>query len=142
MKNLLRILAVALAAVWLAAPSVGGEGGENAGGTGVWILPACAPVGSPGVRSSFAVNTLASDITMTMSPQIGNAVATAVDPRSGAVLPLSVRGRDVVITAEQLGGFRQAGVTVVDILISDDSRQGYHIRLDIHPTAGATFTAF
>lgn len=138
MKHLLRILTVALAAAWLATPGVSGEGegGENAGGTGVWILPGpCALGGGPALGASAVrqVPTLANDVTMTVSAQLGSVVATACEAGSGTVIPLSVSGRDVTFRGSTMRAFRDANVQVVEIVICDSSQQGYRIRFRIHP---------
>ena len=83
MTPLSRILLALALAVWVAVPGVGSDGGENAGGTGVWILPRaasiCAFSGPPREMRTIPAP-LAADCTMQMSVEIGSAVALGRSP--------------------------------------------------------------
>ena len=91
MKALLHCLLALLAALAVALPSPGSEGGENAGGTGVWILPFCSQINTESqeepsslqARLTIPVADLNRDIRMQLSSQMGQSVATCVDELTG-----------------------------------------------------------
>ena len=140
MKLFSRTLLAVLAALWIALPSVGGEGGENGGGTGVWILPRCSALGSvpqacPGTGQMRQFSRLSGDITMVVSPQCGQVVATICDPGTGVFVPLSVSGRDVTLPESVLQAFQGASVTSVKIVIADAAQNGYILTLAVNVAA-------
>ena len=130
-KPLLRLLLVALTALWIAAPTTGTEGGENAGGTGVWILPACAGISKPAQPATRQLTNLGRDLTMRVQSTMGSVVATACDPASGLIVPLQVSGRNVSLPSSVICGFRDAAVKRVELLIVDSRMNGYKIRMMI-----------
>lgn len=134
MKLAVRVLVVLLAALWLAAPSVGGEGGDNAGGTGVWVLPEASGLGGPGSSGpncSREISNLEKDLKLTVANNVGSFVATVCEVGSGVVMPLATSGRDVLLPAATMVAFRNANVAEVEIVIADESLVGYRIRLTI-----------
>ncbi|MCA8948872.1 MAG: hypothetical protein KDE27_05175 [Planctomycetes bacterium] len=141
MKLAVRLVVVLLAAVWLAAPSLGGEGGENAGGTGVWVLPGGSSLGGNGQSGNLSreIPNLTKDFKLTVASNVGAFVATACEAGSGVIVPLASSGRDVLLPAAMLRGFRDENVAHVDIVIADSEMVGYRIRLSI-PAAGETAT--
>lgn len=141
MHALIRTFVAALLALWLAMPSVGGEGGENGGGTGVWILPRCEflsgdplAIGMHGApKASRSFSSLSQSLSLNGSSECGQIVATLIDPSSGSLVPLSVVGRNATLPSSVLVGLRAAGVTYAQIVMMDAAHQGYviHVVLDI-----------
>jgi hypothetical protein len=136
MKITLRTLFAALLALWLALPSVGGEGGENAGGSGVWILPrttfmAPSTGGGSVPRMSFTISDLNRDASLVGSAEMGQAVATLVDSSLGLPTRLQVVGKAIVLPSSMMLGMLHAGVTDADIVVVDASLRGYRIPLSI-----------
>jgi hypothetical protein len=136
MKITLRTLFAALLALWLALPSVGGEGGENAGGSGVWILPrttfmAPSTGGGSVPRMSFTISDLNRDASLVGSAEMGQAVATLVDSSLGLPTRLQVVGKAIVLPSSMMLGMLHAGVTDADIVVVDASLRGYRIHLSI-----------
>jgi hypothetical protein len=141
MHALIRSLVAALLALWLAMPSVGGEGGENGGGTGVWVLPsssylsgdplATVMVGAPRATQSFP--TLSQSVTLRGSSECGQIVATMIDPVSCVPMALPVIGRTATVPATVLQGLRAAGIQNAQIVMIDAAQQGYviHVFLDL-----------
>lgn len=138
MKLLVRSLIACLLALWISAPTTGGEGGENAGGTGVWILPTCGFLGGPGpgVGQSFAVSDPSKGVRFVVSEECGAVTALAVEPLSGISTPLSVNGRDVTLPASLLQAYVAGGVHLVRVVITDAAHCGYRIDL-VLPSAGS-----
>ena len=144
MKALARLTLVAVFSAWLALPGVGSDGGENAGGTGVWILPranflASIPctTATAEVRAACAIPSVAQSITVTTSSDLGVIVATLVDPVTGVPMPLATSGHDVVIPGSMLQNLRVAGCGSATIVIADDNHLGYVIEMSIDLAAGA-----
>lgn len=141
----IRLVPVALAAALLALPGIGDEGGEGAGGTGVWILPRptyLAP-GCPGTTppSIAAVPPLAlpsaGSVTMTIAPESGPSSAVLVDNVSGTSLPLPVSGREVTLARTVLQGLVSSGTDVAHIVVTDSQQLGYVIQISIDLATGA-----
>ena len=142
MHALIRSLVAALLALWLAMPSVGGEGGENGGGTGVWVLPNCAylggdPLAGTGTlgtpRASQTFPTLSQSVTLLGSGQCGHIVATIIDPVSCVPMALPVLGRSATVPASVLQGLHAANISSAHIVMIDASHNGYviHVSFDL-----------
>ncbi|MCA8974427.1 MAG: hypothetical protein KDC98_06880 [Planctomycetes bacterium] len=133
MKLLVRCFAASLLALCFAMPGVGGEGGENAGGTGVWILPRSQQLGcsSPAMGQSFSAEDFENDLTLVVSEECGHVIATATEPSNGEAIALPVSGREVTIRRSILQAYSAASVPVVQVLIADQAQQGYLITLAI-----------
>jgi len=145
MHALIRTLVATLLALWLAMPSIGGEGGENGGGTGVWILPECQffsggdPLantvhGAP--RASHCFNSLNQNLSLNGSVQCGQMVATLVEQVTAVPRSLPVIGRNAIVPASLLQSLRAAGVADAQILMIDASHRGYVINLRLDLAAG------
>lgn len=138
LKNFTRTLLAILVAVWVAVPTVGGEGGENAGGTGVWILPASSFVGMPcwgPSGPSRQLTDFTKDLRMVVDPNCGQVLATVTDPLTAVVIPLTVCGRDVTLAASTLRAYSDAQVSSVVVLIVDSQQRGYYMTVTINTTA-------
>lgn len=140
MPMILRALAAALLALWLAIPGKSGEGdgGENAGGTGVWILPRCeciasnAAIGTAQPREApFAIPDLAHDVKLRLSNECGMASGTLFDGSVGTEFDLPVNGQYVILPATLLQALFSARVPTADIVIMDAAHRGYRLRLHI-----------
>jgi hypothetical protein len=141
MKSLSRILLALALAVWVALPGVGSDGGENAGGTGVWILPrACwlnSGLGMGAPRDSRVLQApLTADCAMMMSVEVGNAVATFVDTLSGVPVSLPVSGSLVRLPVSLLHALSQSPQPTANVLITDAAQVGYVIHISIDPQTG------
>ena len=82
MMSLLRPLVAIALAVWLALPLVGNEGGDNASGTGIWILPRATFLASgmsqAAPRATKELLAIGQDVVMEVSSECGACSATFV----------------------------------------------------------------
>lgn len=133
MKTLSRLSLLIAFAVWLALPTVGNDGGDNAGGTGVWILPRStflasgAPMIDPATaaRESIQVASgLTSSVTLTASSEMGTMTATMMESTTGTPVALPTNGRNITLSADLLRGIREAGASA-KIVVLDGLLQGY-----------------
>lgn len=134
MNHYLRNILALMAAVWLAIPTPGNGGGENNGGSGVWILPACAglTVGqSSAPRAEHVVANTSADIKVQVDNNMGTAAATFTDDLSGTTTGMQVTGRIVTVPKQLLQALQQSPVLSGTLLITDASQTGYFIRLTI-----------
>ncbi|MBL8747534.1 MAG: hypothetical protein JNK78_00130 [Planctomycetes bacterium] len=144
-------------AALLALPGLSTDGGGNASGTGVWILPrptyvssGCATVGvvanGAGIGSTaavgcFAIASLGSDVHLVTSSDLSSFTAAMIDSVSGVAIPLVVSGREVVISKDQLQGLAASGVSITDVVVADSGQLGYVLRVQIDAATGsATLT--
>lgn len=139
MKLTRRFLPALVAAAWLALPGISSEGGEGAGGTGVWILPAAkfvgtAPLAAPTVQSP--TTTWVTDLKLTVAPGLTNFTAVLVDDLSGDVHHLPVSGREILLERGELQGLISGGLNVAYVVVADASQLGYVVRIVVDATAG------
>jgi hypothetical protein len=146
MTNPMRVLLAALLALVVVLPAWGGEGegGENAGGTGVWILPrstvltsSSAQIG-PGTQPRVPPLTLtsfASSAKLQVSNECSSVVATLF---AGTAMPmdLPVLGQTVTLPASVVQGLAETSVTQATLVLVDASGKGYVLRLVIDLAAG------
>lgn len=140
MTSLIRVLAAIAFAICLALPGVGSDGGENGGGTGVWVLPRATcltpPIGAaPRDQKTVPIQ---ADLQMQMSAEVGVACATFIDDTSGVPMALSVTGSLVTIPAtlmQSLAGLSSPSGTIV---IADAMQVGYVIQIVVHSNGTAT----
>lgn len=152
MNTTLRILAAALLALWLAIPGISGEGdgGENAGGTGVWILPRSEFLSSgSGMQgrqpriSPIAIPNLLQDVKLRVSGDTGQCTGTLFDGVSNIPVDLPVLGQCVVLPASLMRGLFAARVPSCDMVIVDAARRGYLLSLVFdYATGGAQILVF
>lgn len=115
MKSLLRPLVAIALAVWLALPLFGSEGGNNAGGTGIWILPRATFLASgmsqsaPRATKDLLAN--GQDLVMELSSECGACSATFVDELSGQPVALQANGGLVRLPASLLQSLAGAAGT-------------------------------
>lgn len=145
MQVLSRILLSILIAIAIAMPGIGGEGGENAGGTGVWILPRSSCLSSVVAPISSGAPTrllsdFAHDFVLRAGDDCGLVVATATNPATATSFPLVVSGRDVILTTHLFDMLRASGVSNLTIVIADAQNMGYVITVSGLTTGSATFT--
>lgn len=141
-----RALLALLFAAWLAMPSLGDEGGENASGGGVWILPCAAVVDETALQSGavgpqrcqLASHSVGQELRMQVASNLGMVSAVLASPLSSDPLPLQVDGSIVVVSRSLLQALA-AGKTAAHILIVDAQQSGYIIDLSIDAT-GTTAT--
>lgn len=146
MTPLLRVLIAALLALGVVLPVFGGEGdgGENAGGTGLWILPrsttltsSSAQVG-PGSQPrvpAMALGSFGSDAKLRVSNECGAVVATLF---AGQAVPmdLPVLGQVVTMPAAVMQQLAAAQVTDATLVVVDAGSKGYVMRLLLDLAAG------
>jgi hypothetical protein len=134
MKSLLRPLVALAVAVWLALPLVGNEGGNNAGGTGIWILPRATFLASgmsqstPRATKDLLAN--GQDVVMEVSSECGECSATFVDELSGQPVALQTSGGLVRLPAALLQSLACAAGTKAHIVITDANQLGYLLTID------------
>lgn len=149
MKLLTRALLLLLLGLSGVLPLFGEDGGEGAGGTGIWILPSCRNFvcGAevirslpPGVtaepRASLRVDDLTTDVVMRLAPEVGPAVAMLVENHSGEPILLPVNGSLVRLEHQVLSSLAAARVETARILILDGDRRGYAITVRMHADLG------
>lgn len=142
MKALVRFLLFALVAVWLALPTMGTDGGEGAGGTGVWILPrptflasASGSGGFGAVRGSTSIPANA-PLTLKACAELGLFTATLIDPSSGVSTLLPCNGLDVILSSDLLRTLRETCGSA-HVVIADGTQLGYVIQIAFDPASGA-----
>lgn len=125
-----RFLFALILAILLALPSISGDGGENGGGTGVWVLPRATFLAS-GVVEPRAVQqvTPGQDLILEMSSEVGMATAVFVDDLSQVPISLPVNGLNVRMPAAVMQSFLGCSAQTATIMISDASHMGYLIRV-------------
>ncbi len=146
MKNTLRWLVAFALAICMALPVLGGEGGENGGGTGIWILPRANFLtmngGAAAPRDVRTVG-LSQDVLMEVHTDLGSVSATFVDQVSGSPVALQVQGRVVRVSASLLQMLGTMSTKTAYITIADATQLGYLIRISVDPIAGtATIQVF
>lgn len=139
MNHHLRNVLALIAMVWLAIPAPGNGGGENNGGTGVWILPACANMSATSqdpnaaTRADMMAPNTASHIKLKVDGAMGASAATFTDNLSGTVVGMQVSGRVVTIPKQLLQSLEQSPVRKATVIITDASQCGYIIRVTVLP---------
>jgi hypothetical protein len=133
-----RFLACWLLALALALRLLGGEGGENAGGTGVWILPRSERIasGSPAIDPStqqrvspLLFSALDRDVSLRLSPECGEVVATLFAEPFGEPVALQAQGNLVLMPASLFRSLASVGVAESIVVILDAQGNGYRLRL-------------
>jgi hypothetical protein len=142
MISLLRVLAALVFALCLALPGIGGDGdgGENGGGTGVWVLPRAGfltppATGAPRATLSISVN---QDCLLQLSPEMGAATGTFVDDVSGSPVSLGISGSTARIPCALLQSLANMTVRTATVLVSDAAQLGYVIEITVHMDGTAT----
>lgn len=132
MASFFRLLAAFAVAICLALPGVGSEGGENGGGTGVWVLPRATfltPPSGAAPRDMLAAHNITQNCVMQMSEEVGIATATFVDDMSGIPVELAVNGSIVTIPAVLLQSLVGLSTPTATVLIADAAQMGYVIQI-------------
>lgn len=139
MNAIPRLLLLVGLILWVALPGVSGDGGDNAGGTGIWILPQAGSLGT-GVggppRAALAVPTLSQDITMKVSAECGHCTAVFVDSLSQVPVALTVTGTHIRIPAALLQSVSAAGCANANIVVTNAAHIGYAMQVIIDRGAG------
>jgi len=143
MNTMLRNLFCLLVLALLAIPTPGdeGEGGENASGTGVWILPACAAIDpaqldpSCPTRGQFVCSDMSKPVKMKVSQAMGCATGTFTDDVLGTPVSLSVSGSVVEVPASLMATLAQSPNRVATIVVSDSEQKGYVLRVTVSGTS-------
>ncbi|MBM3963040.1 MAG: hypothetical protein FJ306_14235, partial [Planctomycetes bacterium] len=106
----------------MALPGIGGDGGPNGGGTGVWVLPAATFLSAAPAtiaRDTHMSVSTSEDLRFMASGEVGEVVALFIDEFSGVPMALPVNGREVTVPAAVLGAMAQAVGARADIVIVD-----------------------
>lgn len=134
MTSPLRLLCALIFAICLALPSVSGDGGENGGGTGVWVLPRATYLTSGVVEPRAAqVVSPGQDLILEMSCEVGMATAVFVDDLSQVPVSLQVTGSQVRLPAAVMQSFLASSALTATIMIADAAHMGYLIRVTAQP---------
>lgn len=145
MNVTLRLASALLVAAILALPGVGNDGGENAGGTGVWILPRASFLSSPGsivgvqgaVVDPLVRTSLQTEVALMTAIEMTSFTATLIDGVSGAPMALPTNGRNVVVPSCVLQGLSDAGTTEAHVVVVDANQLGYVLRLAIDSSSAS-----
>ena len=134
MKLLQRVLVAIALVIWTALPILGSDGGDNASGTGIWILPragylACDAQNAE-VRAQRNLPTSCQDLMVAVSSDCGACAATFLDEVSGQPVPLPSVGGVVRIPASLLQALPQGNGTKAHVVISDAAQLGYMMRVE------------
>lgn len=134
--KLVRYLSLLLAGLLLALPLLSSGGGDNAGGTGVWVLPRQNSAGFLGgipalsaPRDSKTVSLTGNPLVLGIASDMVNPIATLVDRQTQLGLPLQVLGNFVSIPATSLAQIAAMPGTIADCIILDASARGYLIKI-------------
>lgn len=131
LRNVFSLLVLAL----LAIPAPGDEGGENASGTGVWILPACAAIDpaqldpSAPTRAQFVCSDTSKPVEMRVSQAMSSVSGTMTYDVLGTPVALEVTGQVVRVSPAMMAALSQSPCKTATILISDVHQKGYVLRL-------------
>ncbi|MBL8727002.1 MAG: hypothetical protein JNM25_01135 [Planctomycetes bacterium] len=143
MKLLLRLVLPLAVAALVALPGIGSDGGDNAGGTGVWILPRPTFLASgalesmaPAVHGVLNIASCGSGVALAAGAEMGDFVATLIDPISGMPIALPTNGRQILLSASLLADLKLAAVEA-RIVVSDSQHLGYVLGLALDSTTGA-----
>lgn len=145
MKALLRIALASLLAIFMALPSLGGDGGPNGGGTGVWVLPASSFLGAPAVPNPRDTHTSVStseDLVFKASDEVGAVVAVFFDDLTATPVALPVNGREITVPAALLTALSQRVGASANIVIADASLRGYVVKVLIAADRTATVRVY
>lgn len=144
MMSLLRLLLALVTATIIALPIISSDGGENGGGTGIWILPRarflCAGP-APAPLDSKNLATLSVDLVMQVSAECGACVATLIDEVSGVPVSLPAVGSRIRLSAALLQVVASGGGRA-SIVILDSSGLGYSLKVTTSSSGGATIAVY
>lgn len=134
MKLLQRVLVAIALAIWMALPILGNDGGDNASGTGIWILPRAGYLAADSqdaaVRAQRNMSGSGQDLLVAVSSDCGTCAATFLDELSGQPVSLQSVGGVVRIPAQLLQALPQGNGTKAHVVISDASQLGYMMRVE------------
>src|SRR5262245_4472540 len=129
MRSLWHLLLVGLAALLLGLPGVGSPGGG--GDSGVWILPCSRPMAGVTfqdsvleARSTYDVAAVTNNLTLQMPTSMGAPIVTVCEVPSFTPLPVTVSGRDVIISKDTLIALMN-GTGRVQGIIVDAANNGF-----------------
>lgn len=138
MKSTQRLLPALVAAALLSLPGISSEGGEGAGGTGVWILPSPKYVGAvslsvPVSGAPAPATPWTNDLKLAADVGVSTFTAVLIDDLSGSPMDLPVEGREVLLKQVVLEDLVASGVGVAHIVVVDTNQIGYVVRIAIDP---------
>jgi hypothetical protein len=132
------LVAFALA-ICMALPVLGGEGGENGGGTGIWILPRAnfltMNAGSVAPRDARPFS-IQQDVLLQVSSEMGSCSATFMDQVSGSPVALQVTGSVVRMPAALLQLLGSMPNKTAYVTIADATQLGYLVRITVDAVTG------
>jgi hypothetical protein len=141
----LRLFALLVFALCLALPSIGGdgEGGENGGGTGVWVLPRAGYITPPSGMPPRMLRTIsmAQDCLLEMEPSVGVASGTFVDDVLQLPVALTINGMVARIPSDLLQSLSSASASAT-VLLADASQLGYLIEITANGNGTATLAVY
>jgi len=130
MRSLWHLLFVGLAALLLGLPGIGSPGGG--GDSGVWILPCSRPMAGvtfqdsiiEAPRSTYDVDCVTSGLTLLMPSSMGAPTVAVFELPSFTPLPVTVSGRNVIISKETLIALMSGTGRLLGIIV-DASGNGF-----------------
>jgi hypothetical protein len=145
MTSARQLLAACLLLLVLALPGIGGDGGPNGGGTGVWVLPAATfltSTPSSVVRDAHTSVSTSQDLRFKVGDEVGDVLAVFADDLSMAPVSLPVVGREVVVPSTLLAAMSQRVGAQAIVVIADAALRGYVVRITIAADRTATVSVF
>ena len=147
MKIFTRLLLPLALAIGLFVPGIGSDGGDNAGGTGVWILPRAnflasdVLVAGSAMRGTIHVANCTGDVKLAVDTTMGSFTATLIDPVSGSPVALPTTGRQVVLDSNLLNGLKESGIEA-SVVISDGQHLGYVMTVGLNANGCCTVKVY
>ena len=142
-NHLTRSLLALMLAIGLALPVVGGEGGENGGGTGIWILPRASFLSAQTVapRDTRSISTQG-NLVVQVSADVGVCTATSIDGLTGLPVALPVNGNQITIPGALLQAIGNTPTKTANVVIADAFQVGYLLRISVGANGCATVMVF
>jgi hypothetical protein len=139
MKSLSKAVFVWALLIAFALPGIGNDGGENGGGSGVWVLPrACFLTSQTGSSAplAFATRPMNQDLVMTMSAEVGVASGTFLEALSSVPVAVPVVGSTVRVPASLLQALALLQLPQATVVVSDAAQFGYVLKITVNPSTG------
>lgn len=133
MKLLQRVLVAIALAIWMALPGFGDDGGDNAGGTGIWILPRASYLAGDSLDGAVRAQRLPSpgmDMLVAVASNCGSCSATFVDELAGQPVSLQMFGGLVRVPASVLQSLPSGPGLKAHLVICDATQLGYVVRVE------------
>jgi hypothetical protein len=141
MKSLCKAVFVCALLLAFALPGFGDDGGENGGGSGVWVLPrACflTPLSGSTPPLASMQRSINQDLVLQLSAEVGVASGTFLESLASVPVAVPVSGSTARVSASLLQSLALLPVPQATVVISDASHLGYVLKITV---TAATSTA-